>query len=254
MRSIFYAPLSLALARRKATPFCDAETASLRVLILTARGEPSERVKGLELGADDYLVKPFSMRELILRIQALLFALGPTPGSSGSGCSSGSIRANLKFESMGVRITFRNRDDFSRNSHGFERGIGSTSRGFPLSRSPQGPDMVRQACLQDLGYHQKLVSGRSPRIHKELHRKTSRPDNAVHRGRAVPLQKSRSDERAAPTFTNLCQSSWTVLASCPWTLAIAALDLLLPGNILHGISEQPPLLVNAQFVEGTFPA
>jgi DNA-binding response OmpR family regulator len=72
MRSIFYAPLSLALARRKATPFCDAETASLRILILTARGEPSERVKGLELGADDYLVKPFSMRELILRIQALL--------------------------------------------------------------------------------------------------------------------------------------------------------------------------------------
>jgi DNA-binding response OmpR family regulator len=49
-----------------------AETASPPVLILTARGETSERVKGLELGADDYLVKPFSMRELILRIQALL--------------------------------------------------------------------------------------------------------------------------------------------------------------------------------------
>jgi two-component system, OmpR family, phosphate regulon response regulator PhoB len=49
-----------------------AETASPPVLILTARGETSERVKGLELGADDYLVKPFSMRELILRIQSLL--------------------------------------------------------------------------------------------------------------------------------------------------------------------------------------
>ena len=72
MRSILYVQLSLALARRKATPFCAAETASLPILILTARGEPSERVKGLELGADDYLVKPFSMRELILRIQALL--------------------------------------------------------------------------------------------------------------------------------------------------------------------------------------
>ena len=70
MRSIFYVRLSLALARRKATPFCAAETASLPILILTARGESSERVKGLELGADDNLVKPFSMRELILRIQA----------------------------------------------------------------------------------------------------------------------------------------------------------------------------------------
>jgi two-component system, OmpR family, phosphate regulon response regulator PhoB len=49
-----------------------AETASPPILILTARGETSERVKGVELGADDYLVKPFSMREVSLRIQALL--------------------------------------------------------------------------------------------------------------------------------------------------------------------------------------
>jgi DNA-binding response OmpR family regulator len=49
-----------------------AETASLPIVMLTAKGEPSERIKGLELGADDYLVKPFSLRELILRIQALL--------------------------------------------------------------------------------------------------------------------------------------------------------------------------------------
>jgi two-component system phosphate regulon response regulator PhoB len=40
--------------------------------MLTAKGEPNARIKGLEIGADDYLVKPFSLRELILRIQALL--------------------------------------------------------------------------------------------------------------------------------------------------------------------------------------
>ncbi len=50
----------------------DADTESLPVLMLTARGEPSERVRGLEIGADDYLTKPFSPRELVLRIQALL--------------------------------------------------------------------------------------------------------------------------------------------------------------------------------------
>jgi DNA-binding response OmpR family regulator len=49
-----------------------AETASLPIVMLTARGEPNDRIKGLELGADDYLVKPFSLRELILRIQGLL--------------------------------------------------------------------------------------------------------------------------------------------------------------------------------------
>jgi DNA-binding response OmpR family regulator len=42
------------------------------VLMLTARGEETDRVVGLELGADDYLTKPFSMRELMARVRALL--------------------------------------------------------------------------------------------------------------------------------------------------------------------------------------
>lgn len=42
------------------------------ILMLTARGKPEERVRGLELGADDYLVKPFNPRELIARIKAIL--------------------------------------------------------------------------------------------------------------------------------------------------------------------------------------
>jgi DNA-binding response OmpR family regulator len=42
------------------------------VLMLTARGEEADRVIGLELGADDYLTKPFSMREMIARVRALL--------------------------------------------------------------------------------------------------------------------------------------------------------------------------------------
>jgi two-component system phosphate regulon response regulator PhoB len=47
-------------------------TAGIPVLILTARAEVENRVEGLEAGAEDYVVKPFSMRELVLRIQALL--------------------------------------------------------------------------------------------------------------------------------------------------------------------------------------
>src|ERR1700722_13757816 len=45
---------------------------SLPVLMLTAKGEEIDRVLGFELGADDYLVKPFSVRELVLRVRALL--------------------------------------------------------------------------------------------------------------------------------------------------------------------------------------
>jgi two-component system alkaline phosphatase synthesis response regulator PhoP len=54
---------------------------SAPVLILSARGEEWDRVMGFEYGADDYLSKPFSMRELLLRIQAALArAEGRTPG------------------------------------------------------------------------------------------------------------------------------------------------------------------------------
>ncbi len=48
------------------------ETKSLPIIMLTARGEESERVRGLATGADDYIVKPFSVPELMARIRALL--------------------------------------------------------------------------------------------------------------------------------------------------------------------------------------
>ena len=48
------------------------QTSALPILMLTARGDESDRVIGLEVGADDYLSKPFGMRELIARVHALL--------------------------------------------------------------------------------------------------------------------------------------------------------------------------------------
>ncbi len=50
----------------------DPATKSAQVVMLTAKGEEIDRVVGFELGADDYVVKPFSVRELLLRVQAIL--------------------------------------------------------------------------------------------------------------------------------------------------------------------------------------
>jgi two-component system phosphate regulon response regulator PhoB len=50
----------------------DARVAATPVIFLTARGRESDRVTGLELGADDYIVKPFSPRELVARVRAVL--------------------------------------------------------------------------------------------------------------------------------------------------------------------------------------
>ncbi|WP_027369431.1 response regulator [Desulfovermiculus halophilus] len=49
-----------------------AETARIPVIMLTAKGEEGDRILGLETGADDYVVKPFSPRELVLRVEAVL--------------------------------------------------------------------------------------------------------------------------------------------------------------------------------------
>ena|SRR5688572_29669833 len=69
--------LDLMLPDRPGTEVCrelrtDAATRAIPIMMLTARGEEIDRVVGFELGADDYVTKPFSMRELLLRVGAIL--------------------------------------------------------------------------------------------------------------------------------------------------------------------------------------
>jgi DNA-binding response OmpR family regulator len=55
-------------------------TATTPILMLTAKSSEEDRIHGLELGADDYVTKPFSPRELVLRVQAILRRGGPAAG------------------------------------------------------------------------------------------------------------------------------------------------------------------------------
>ncbi len=57
------------------------ERSAVPIIVVTARGEESDRVVGLELGADDYVVKPFGLRELIARIRAVTRRTSPRPQS-----------------------------------------------------------------------------------------------------------------------------------------------------------------------------
>ena len=54
-------------------------TTAIPVIIITARGEESQRVRGLELGADDYVVKPFSPAEVVARVRAVLRRIADSP-------------------------------------------------------------------------------------------------------------------------------------------------------------------------------
>src|SRR5258705_7792631 len=65
------------------------ETRDVGVILLTARREETDRIRGLSLGADDYLTKPFSPQELSLRVRGLLRRLGSPPVTAGSTLSAG---------------------------------------------------------------------------------------------------------------------------------------------------------------------
>jgi two-component system, OmpR family, phosphate regulon response regulator PhoB len=67
------------------------ETSSVGVILLTARKDEADRIKGLSLGADDYLAKPFSPQELVLRVGAVLRRLAAPGVSAGGVVSAGSI-------------------------------------------------------------------------------------------------------------------------------------------------------------------
>ncbi len=71
-------------------------TSDVPIIILTARGEEIDRVVGLELGADDYVTKPFSMRELMARVRAVLRRTRGDLAADGAVLRSGNLEIDLR--------------------------------------------------------------------------------------------------------------------------------------------------------------
>ena len=93
---------------------------SAAVLMLTAKGDPLDRVVGLEIGADDYLPKPFEPRELLARIRAVL-----RRGQPGGGGTAAAVRPPLRFGSLEI-------DREARSVNVAGRGCELTSYQFDL--------------------------------------------------------------------------------------------------------------------------
>ena len=84
----------------------DEDTREIPVLLLTARKEEEERIRGFEHGADDYVTKPFSARELVLRVQALLRRATSQPVARHRTLSEGPVAVDRD----GHRVTVNGRD------------------------------------------------------------------------------------------------------------------------------------------------
>ena len=93
----------------------DRDPRPLAIILLTARGEESDRVVGLRLGADDYVVKPFAPAELMARVDAVLRRVDTTPESG----------PTLRFDGLTI-------DPASRRALVAEREVALTQREFDL--------------------------------------------------------------------------------------------------------------------------
>ncbi|MEZ5293467.1 MAG: response regulator transcription factor [Vicinamibacterales bacterium] len=95
--------LTVCRAMRRGGPNADTP-----VLMLTARGEESDKVLGLESGADDYLAKPFGVREFVARVRALLRR--PRAAAAGAGAAHDTVTAHgVEIDVPRRRVTVRGR-------------------------------------------------------------------------------------------------------------------------------------------------
>lgn len=128
------------------------ETRDVGVILLTARREEVDRVRGLALGADDYLTKPFSPQELTLRVAALLRRLAAPAVAAGSSMVAG----DLVIDRSAHRVTLNGRE------------IQLTATEFKLLDllvERRGRVQSRERLLQDVWQHQPDMQTRTVDMH-----------------------------------------------------------------------------------------
>jgi two-component system alkaline phosphatase synthesis response regulator PhoP len=82
----------------------------IAVLVLTARGEEADKVRGLKLGADDYVTKPFGLLELLARVESLLRRVAPGQGGEGAVMRFGDVEVDpvgRRVHKAGLEVTLR---------------------------------------------------------------------------------------------------------------------------------------------------
>ncbi|MBI4345442.1 MAG: response regulator transcription factor [Elusimicrobia bacterium] len=148
------------------------------ILMLTARGEEIDRVLGLELGADDYVTKPFSLRELLARVKAILKRVGPAarPAALRAGpleldleryeakCSGRAVHLSSKefdllrcfMEADGKALT---REQILERVWGYDKGLELDTRTVDQHvlrlRERLGPEAPRLVTVKNVGYRLK---------------------------------------------------------------------------------------------------
>jgi len=150
------------------------------ILMLTARGDEEDRINGLELGADDYLVKPFSPRELVSRVRAILRRVSSvsisntvsTPGESSNPTRSSAKDTALCFPGLSI-------DLLARRVEVNDREVALTPTEFDLlALLARSPDRVftREMLMNQVWGYDYLGDGHTIDVHISALRKKIESD------------------------------------------------------------------------------
>jgi two-component system response regulator CpxR len=161
-------------------------TSKIPVIMLTARGEDVDRIVGLEIGADDYLAKPFNPRELAARIRAILRRYEARPAAP-----------STRIEVNGIVLDPANREVYSSG-----KSVELTTFEFDilemLMRSA-GRVLSRDALMENFYNRKATPFDRSIDMHiSHLRKKLERGESIIKTIRGVGYQLARTPEDAAP--------------------------------------------------------
>ena len=148
------------------------KAASIPVLILSARKEELDRVLGLEMGADDYMIKPFSVRELVARVRAMLRRIDQLKGTSES-----SSREEEKVLRAGNIALYPERHQVTVG----ERSCNLTHKEFVLLQllmSNPGKVLTRELLLDRVWGYEVEIDTRTVDVHIRYLRQKIEPDPA----------------------------------------------------------------------------
>ena len=129
---------------------------SVPILMLTARGEEDDRVNGLNIGADDYVTKPFSMPELLARVRNLLRRTAPSQQPFGVGADEIIISEDLKIDQISHSVTLG------------EEAVEMKPREFSLLAllvANKGRAFTRNQILERLWGHDYIGDSRTVDVH-----------------------------------------------------------------------------------------
>ncbi len=140
------------------------ETQNISIIMLTAKGEEIDKILGLELGADDYITKPFSVRELLARVKAVLRRTYPGVD----------IEEN-SYESQGLKIDFDRHEVFINNQK-----IELTLKEFDLLKiliKNKGKILQRETLLDKIWGYEYIGETRTVDVHIRYLRKKIEEDD-----------------------------------------------------------------------------